>query len=171
MRDVSNGHDHIAWRSAAASRVALTAQADRFPFFDAGGDCDVERLPRRQDDAGRPALRNRRQGNRDRDANILTVGRGLTAPARAAGAEQFGEDVRIDRTALTGRAAGAEVEAEIAEVAGTAPRLAAKAKPLELRRARLAFRVDFAAIEGFALLVVAKDLVSRAHFGEPLFRF
>ena len=70
-----------------------------------------------------------------------------------------------------GKSAGAEIEAEIAEVAGTAPRLAAKAETFELRRARLAFRVDFAAIEGFALLVVAKDLVGRAHFRETLFRF
>ena len=40
-----------------------------------------------------------------------------------------------------------------------------------MRRARLAFRVDFAAIEGFALLVVAKNLVSGANFRETLFRF
>ena len=116
-------------------------------------------------------MRNRRQGNRDRDADILPAGGGLTAPARAAGAEQFRQNVRIDRTAFGRKPAGAEVEAEIAKVAATAPRLAAKAETLELRRARLAFRVDLAAIEGFALLVVAKDLVGRAHFRETLFRF
>src|SRR6202020_339294 len=109
--------------------------------------------------------------NRDRDADILPPGSGLTAPAATAGAEEFSEDVRIDRTAFSGRPAGAEIETESAKAAGTGPRLAAKAKTLELRRARLAFRVDFAAIEGFALLVVAKDLVGRAHFRETLFRF
>ena len=53
---------------------------------------------------------------------------------------------------------------------GPRPRLAAKAETLELRRARLAFRVDLAAIEGFALLVIAKDFVGRAHFREALLR-
>ena len=44
--------------------------------------------------------------------------------AGAAGAEQFRQDVRIDRTAFGRKPAGAEVEAEIAEVAAAAPRLA-----------------------------------------------
>ena len=110
------------------------------------------------------------RGNRDCDADILPSG-GLTARAPAARPEQFGQDVRIDRTAFSGRPAGPEVEAKIPEVAGSAPRLAAKAETLELRRARLAFGVDFAAIEGFALLVVPNNLVSRADFGETLFRF
>ena len=101
--------------------MALTAQPDGLPFFDAGGDRDVERLPRRQDDAGRPAMRNRRQGNRDRDADILPAAGGLAARARAAGAEQFRQDVRIDRAALGRKPAGAEVEAEIAKVARDRP--------------------------------------------------
>ena len=68
------------------------------------------------------------------------------------------------------RAPSAEVEAEIAKVAGTAPRLAAKTEALELRRARLAFRIDLAAIERLALRVITNDLVGRAHFRETLFR-
>src|SRR3984957_7597533 len=171
MSGVSDGHDDVAGRPAATAGMALTAQSDGLPLFDAGGDRDVERLPRRQGDAHRAAMGNRREGNRDRDADILPAAGSLAARAGAAGAEQFRQDVRIDGAALGRRPASAEVEAEIAKVAGTAPRLTAKAETLELRRARLAFRVDFAAIEGFALLVVAKDLVGRAHFRETLFRF
>ena len=95
---------------------------------------------------------------------------GLSTPARAAGAEQFRQDIRIDRTALGRKPAGAEVEAEIAKIARTAPWLGAKAEAFELRRPRLALRVDLAAIEGLALLVVAEDLVRRAHFRETLLR-
>ena len=95
----------------------------------------------------------------------------LAAPAGPAGAEQFRQDIRIDRTAFARKPAGAEVEAEIAEVAGTAPRLAAKAETLELRRPWLALCVDLTAIEGFALLVVAQDLVGRAYLREALLRF
>ena len=95
----------------------------------------------------------------------------MTARAGASGAEQFGQNVRIDRTAFTRKAPGAEVEAEIAKLAATgAARLAARTETLELRRPRLAFRVDLAVIEGFALLVVAKNFVGGAHFGEALFR-
>jgi hypothetical protein len=43
-------------------------------------------------------------------------------------------------------------------------------KTLELRRSRLAFRVDLAAIERFALRVIAEDFVGRANFRETLFR-
>src|SRR6202044_2504109 len=169
MRGVSNGHDHVAGRSPRA-RLALTAQPDGLPLLDAGGDCDVQRLPGRQNDAGRPAIGNRRQGNGDCNADILPPD-GLAARTGPAGAEQFRQDVRIDRAALGRKPAGAEIEAEIAKVAGTAPRLGAIAETLELRRARFAFRVDFAAIEGFALLVVAQNLIGRADFRETLFRF
>ena len=51
---------------------------------------------------------------------------------------------------------------------GPPPGWRAKTEALELRRARLALRVDLAAIEGFALLVVAENLVGRADFGEAL---
>src|SRR5579872_4314455 len=150
--------------------MALSTQSDGFAFFDAGRDCDVQRLPRLQGDADRAALRNRRQGDRDRNADIFPPGL-LAARAGAAGAEQFRQDVGIDRAAFGGEPAAAEVEAEIAEFAApSSAGLAAKTEPLELGRARLAVRVDLAAVEGLALLVVAEDLVGRAHLGEALFR-
>src|SRR5580698_3667033 len=169
MRGVSNGHDDVAGRPTATAGMPLTAQPDGLPLFDAGGDCDVQRLPGRQGDAHRPAMGNRRELNRDRHADIFPAGR-LGAPTGATGAEQFGENVRIDGTAMGRRPPSPKVEAEVAEVAGTAPRLAAKAETFELGRARLALGVDLAAIEGFALFVVAKDLIGRADFRETLFR-
>src|SRR5580692_11691164 len=130
MRGVSNGHDHVAGRSPGA-RLALTAQPDGLPFLDAGGDCDVQGLPRRQNDAGRPPIGNRRQGNRDCDADILPPG-GLTSRAGAARPEQFRQDIRIDRAAFWRKSSGAEVEAEIAKVRATRAWLATKAETLEL---------------------------------------
>src|ERR1700723_3154592 len=125
MSRVSNGYDDVAGRPTATAGMPLTAQSDGLSLFDAGGDCDVERLPRRQGDAHRAAMGNRRKGNRDRDGDILPAAR-LAASAGAPGAEQFRQDVRIDGTALGRRAPSAEVEAEIAKVAGTASRLAPK---------------------------------------------
>ena len=46
----------------------------------------------------------------------------------------------------------------------------AGAEAFELRSARLAFGIDLAAVEGGALLGVAKNFVSRADFREPFFR-
>src|ERR1700722_19423927 len=169
MSRVSNGHDDVAGRATAAAGMPLAAQSDGLPLFDAGGHGDVERLPRRQGDAHRAAMGNRRKGNRDRDGDILPAGR-LAARAGAPGPEQFREDIRIDGTALGRRPPSAEVEAEITKVAGTAPRLATDTEALELRRARLALRVDLAAIERLALRVIADNLVGGAHFRETLFR-
>ena len=149
--------------------VALAAQSDGLPFFDADGDGDVQRPSRRQGDADRPAVRNCRQGNRDRDANVFPPSR-LTAGAGAAGAEQLRQDVRIDRTAFRRKPAAAEVE--IAEIAAaSSARLAAKTETVELGRPRLALRVDLAAVEGLALLVVAEDFVGGPDFGEALLGF
>src|SRR5271166_486548 len=168
MGGVADGHDDVARRRAAIARVALTAQPDRLSFVDSGWHGDVQHLPGRQGDANRAAMRDRRQRNRNRDAHVLAVRR-LTAPARAAGAEQLRQNVGIDRTAFSRKPAAAEVEAEIAKVAAAASsRLAAKTESLELRRSRLPFGVDLAAIEGFALLVIAEDFVGRADFGEAL---
>ena len=51
-----------------------------------------------------------------------------------------------------------------------APRRPPGAETFELRRARLALGVDLAAVERRALLLVAKDFVGTAHFGEFVLR-
>src|ERR1700727_2033711 len=99
MSRVSNGYDDVAGRPSATAGMPLTAQSDGLSLFDAGGDCDVQRLARRQGDAHRAAMGNRRERNRDGDADVLPTGR-LAARASAPGAEQFGEYVRIDGAAL-----------------------------------------------------------------------
>ena len=113
------------------------------------------------------AIELERHGRRDGDvfAALGRLGPRATAGPTAA-AEQLGQDVGIDIAAAPGRKpAGAEVEAEVAEIrpSGTL------AEALELGRPRFPFGVDFAAIKGPALLVVAKDFISRANLGEPIF--
>ena len=92
------------------------------------------------------------------------LARVLERPARA---EQLRQNVRVDPAAFGGEPAAAEVEAETACAAAGLP---AEAEPLELGRARLAFGVDLAAVEGAALLVVAENFVGRADLGEALLR-
>ena len=73
---------------------------------------------------------------------------------------------------LSGENPPPQVEAEIAEVAAaSSARLAAKTETVELGRPRLALRVDLAAVEGLALLVVAEDFVGGPDFGEALLGF
>src|SRR5258708_6124131 len=101
MRGISNGYDDVAGGSAAAARMALTAQPDGLSFFDAFRDGRVQRLARRQGDADRPALRDRRQGNRDRHRDVLPPAgltlSALSAPPGPSRAEQLRQNVRINR--------------------------------------------------------------------------
>ena len=91
-----------------------------------------------------------------------------TPSSTRARAEQLGQDVRVDRAAGR-KSPGAKIEAESAKVCAAA-RLPAKSEALELGRARLAFGIDFAAVEGAALFFVAENLIGGADLGEPLLR-
>jgi hypothetical protein len=158
MSGVADGHQDVTRRPAAGARVALAAQPDGLAFLDPDRDRDIERLSSGQGDADRAAVRDRLQGNRDRDADIVPPGRSR-ARAAAAGAEQFRQDVRVDRAAFGRKPAAPEVEAEVAEVAAAGSRGAPETETLELRRARLALCVDLAVVEGLALLLVAEDFI------------
>ena len=107
------------------------------------------------------------------DAVDVLAARRAARSRAGAPAEQFGDDVGIDRRAAAAgrKLAAAEIEMEIAEVrpfAGMPAR--APAEAFELRRARLAFGVDFAAVVGGALLGVAENLVGGPDFREPILR-
>ena len=121
-------------------------------------------LAARQRHALRASRRDELERDR-RDRGDVLAARRKSSAARGAAAGPASKQLRED---IVLEAAGAKIAAvEVEAASGASP---TGAKTLELRRARLAFRVNLAAVEFPALLFVAEDLVSSAHLGEALLR-
>src|ERR1700678_2120359 len=166
MSRVADRDQSIARRSVSKARLALAAQPDLLAFLNADWDCDIKGLASRQRDASRAAGGGRRQGDGCGDRDVLAaLGRAQTA-ARL-GAEKLGQNVRIDpragAAAVVFAAAHIEIEMLEARCAAAARTRAAAwiGKAFEPLMARFALCINFAAIEGPALFLVANDLVSR----------
>ena len=100
-----------------------------------------------------PARRHRMRPAEYPQSRQPTAGAGAPAPRTA------GEALRTEGESLE-FALGAEA------AAGTGPAPGATAKAFEAAEARLALGVDLAAVECFALVVLAKDLVSGVDLGK-----
>ena len=182
-----HGDEHVA--RAARSGHALAAQAHGLAIGDSGRNLDLDVLAGRQPHALGDAMGGFRQRHGQRRADVgsgrhvlglETGAAGTPAPATstteglAQNVLEPAETPAARRGAGTaapcpaGKALRAEVESLEFGVRTEAarmrpPALAESFKPLE---ARLAFGVDFAAVERLALVVVAQNLVGGVDLGK-----
>src|SRR5579862_140087 len=183
MRRNRNRDQHVA--SSALTGHALTAQTDLLPAGDASGNLHVEILAGWQAQPPGNAMRRFRQRHGHLSEHIgagaYVLGLELGTTCRAATAKGVTQNVfEAAKSAAPAapsascpgcalKALGAKAEALVlgvaaAEAAARAAR--AGAETLETLKLRLALRVDFAAIEGLALVFVADDFVRRVQLGK-----
>src|ERR1700722_7142241 len=180
-----HGDQEIA--GAARASHALAAKPDLLAIGDPGGNLDFDVLARRQPHPLAHAVRRVRQrqsqGRRDISAGAEIVGLKRRAPAAARGAaERLAQNVleaakagsaTARRSAATASTAGETFGTEVERLelglrakSGAGARAGAAAESLKSLEARLALGIDLAAVECFALVILAEDFIRRIDFGK-----